>query len=325
MGEIGSIYMELAARIKGAENPENMARILAKLANREQAEILKALPDPDRDAAAGRSLEVSEPFAEKMGVSRATVDNHIQELFEKGVVFPTKSGPQMARTQLQLHDATLGNPKFDESLGGEFFDLWATADGKRTKPLPEDLEAENAMFRVIPRWKSIENIPEVMPCEDIRQILKAQDILVLVHCGCKRSYRTRECGIPDESCITVGRTAQYNLSRGVGRRITYEEALQVIEKYDKYPVVNLSVNQKDIGQLVCNCHWCCCIAMKPAQRSRYIAEVDPTDCLNCKTCINQCQYGAAQIKYHTEIGEERAYIDPEICRGCGCCFAGPWW
>ncbi len=138
----------------------------------------------------------------------------------------------MARTLMQLHDSTLGNPKFDESLGNEFFDLWATLWGETRKPMPEDLHPESAVFRLVPRWKSIKDIPGVLPCEDVRELLKAQELIVLLHCGCKRSYRERECGIPDESCLTVGRTAQYNLERGTGRKLTYEEALKVIEKYD---------------------------------------------------------------------------------------------
>ncbi|MFC1874327.1 ATP-binding protein [Chloroflexota bacterium] len=317
MSEANPIYRELAQKLIGVEELECMSQIIARLANREQAEILQHLPDPDRDPSAGRSLAVSEIFAAKLKLSKEIIDKHIQELFEKGILFPTKSGPQMARTQMQLHDATLCNSKYDDSLGNKFFDLWATLDGERNRPVPEDLIEGETMFRIVPRWKSIQDVPGVLPYEDIRQILKAQEFLVLAPCGCKRSYRNRECGIPHESCITVGRTAQYNLSRGVGREITYEEALEVIEKYDQYPVINLTVNQKDIGQLVCNCHWCCCIAMSSAQKSRFVAEVDPEKCLGCRTCVSRCQYGAAQMIPH-ESGE-RARIDPDICRGCGCC------
>ena len=49
------------------------------------------------------------------------------------------------------------------------------------------------------------------------------------------------------------------------------------------------------------------------------ATVDPAECIGCKTCVDSCQFGAAQVKYYPEIGEERAYIDTEKCLGCGCC------
>jgi ferredoxin len=317
MSEINPIYRELAARIG---ETEYLPLILAKLATLEQARIVKALPDPDRDPAAGRSLKVSETFARKLNLDKKTVDKHIQELFEKGLLFPTKAGPQMARTLLQLHDSTLGNPKYDAALGTEFFDLWAALRGTRKKPVPSDLRPEKAVFRVVPRWKALSGVAGVLPQEDLRQILKAQELIVLLHCVCKRAYRKRECNIPDESCITVGRTAQYNLDRGTGKRITYDEALAILEKYDHYPTVNLTINQRDVNQLICNCHWCCCSEVRLAAKSRYVAEVDLQKCHGCGICATKrCQYGAAQMKYYPEFGEERAYIDPEICRGCGCC------
>ena len=320
MIEIDPIYKELAAKIQGADS-EYIPRILAKLANLEQAKILRALPDRDREASAGRSLKVSEKFAKKLNLDKEIVDKHIQELFEKGVVFPTKTGPQMARTWMQLHDSTLDNPKFDESVGDEFFDLWALSHKKSRMSLAADLQSEAAPMRVIPKWKSIKDIPGIQPYEDMREILKAQELLVLIHCGCKRSYRERECGIPDESCITVSRTAQYNLERGIGRKITYEQALEVLEKFDQYPIVNLVVNQRDVTQLICNCHSCCCGALKEGvAKSRFIAIVDAKECRTCKVCVNRCQFGAVQLKYDPELSKERAYIDPELCRGCGDCI-----
>ncbi len=319
MDDIDAIYKGLAAKIQGADS-EYIPRILSKLANLEQARILRALPDPDRGASAGRSLKVSDKFARKLNLGKDIVDKHIHELFEKGVIFPTKSGPQMARTYMQLHDSTLANPKFDESLGKEFFELWATVEGRPHKPVVEDLHPDSTSFRVVPKWKSIKDVPGVLPYEDMREILKSQELLVLIHCGCKRTFPDRECGIPDESCITVGRTAQYNLERGIGRKITYEQALEILEKYDQYHTLTLVINQRDVNQLICNCHWCCCGALRGAAKSRFIATVDAKDCRSCRICLERCQYGAAQLKYYPEFGAERANIDPELCRGCGDCI-----
>jgi len=320
MGEIDSIYTELAAKL-GQKNSRFMPRILAKLANLEQAKILQLLPAP------------SEEIGNKLNLDKAAVDRHIQELIEKGLVFPTKKGPQMARNIEQLHDASLANPKFDESLGDEFFDLFAQMMDTELLPHTVELQAggDRPMWRVIPRWKSIKEIPEVLPCEDAREIIKSQDTLALVHCPCKREHRQRECGVPTEVCINVGRTAQYNIGRGAGKQLTAEEALQVIEQADEYPTIHLTLNQTAVNQLLCNCHWCCCSPLgsmfrqdkykihEGVAKSRFEAIVNPQNCLGCKTCIDRCQFGAAQIKYYPEIGEERAYIDTEKCMGCGSC------
>ena len=101
------IYFELANKIFPGDK-EIMPRIMARLANAEQARIVAALPDPDIPASSGRSLEVSDAFARKLGMDKALVTKHIRELFEKGLVFPTRKGPSMARIFMQLHDAALG-------------------------------------------------------------------------------------------------------------------------------------------------------------------------------------------------------------------------
>jgi len=322
MSPIDPVYNELAVKL-GSKEPrdlEYMPRILEKLMNLDQAKIVLALPDSNRKASSG-NLEVSEEFAKQLNLDKKVVDDYIQELFEKGVVFPTSKGPQFARNAVQLHDAALVTDKFDKSLGDEYFDLWGAWTGKKEKPTLADCPSEKtAYMRIVPKWKAIKDIPETLPFEDMREILKQQELIVLANCTCKKGYRNRTCGTPDGVCMVVGRSAEFNLSRGVGRKITSDEALELLGKFDKYPVVNCVVNTRGVNALICNCHWCCCGSLGDnTAKSRFITEVDPAACRACKTCITRCNFGAAQMKYYPEFGEERVYVDPEICRGCGTC------
>jgi len=310
-------YREVVVRL-GREDLEIMPRILARMMSLEQAKILQALPDLALEPMSGRTLEISRKFAQKFNLDKVSVDKHIRELYEKGVVFPTKKGPVMARNFYQLHDASLTNPKYDKELGKEFFDLWGILEGPMRKPTVDDIP-NSSEVRIVPRWKSIEGMPDVLPYENVREVLKEQDLLVLVHCGCKRSHVDRWCGIPDESCITLGRTAQYNLDRGAGRKISYEQALEILEQHDEYGTIHTTVNQKDVTQLICNCHYCCCAATRTAAKSRYIAVLDPEKCCLCDICIDMCQYDAIGTKFYPEFGEERTTTDEDKCRGCGVC------
>ena len=320
LNKLDPVYKELAAKL-GQGNSNTVPQILDRLANLEQARIVRELPAP------------SEEIAKRLHLDKAVVDGHLQELVEKGLVFPTKKGPQMARNVEQLHDAALGNPKYDEQLGGEYFDLFAEF---MDREILDDMvktyvSGDVPKWRIIPRWKSIQNIPGTLPNEDIREILKSQETLALLHCPCKREHRSRKCGVPVEVCINVGRTAQYNINRGAGKKITFEEALRVIEETDKYPMVHFSLNQAEVNQLVCNCHWCCCAPLghmfrqdkykitDGVAKSRFEAVVDSEKCQGCRTCLKKCQFGAAQMSYDPKIGAERAAIDPEKCMGCGSC------
>ena len=129
---------------------------------------------------------------------------------------------------------------------------------------------EQPMWRCIPRWQSIKDMPDVLPSEDIKKLLEGQDTLAIVHCPCKRKYKQRQCDTPVEVCITVGRTARYNIDRGAGRQITTEEALEIIHMTDDYPLIHLALNYASITQLLCNCHWCCCGTLRPMFLQKFV-------------------------------------------------------
>ena len=53
-----------------------------------------------------------------------------------------------------------------------------------------------------------------------------------------------------------------------------------------------------------------------------VAQVDPTKCVGCLTCVRVCPYGVPQVMQdRTGVGEisGAAYIEPTVCHGCGSC------
>lgn len=323
MSQIDPIYKELAVMMNMGHS-ETMQKILSKLATPEQARIVRELPPP------------SEEIAKKLNLDKEIVDKHIQELVEKGLVVLTRHGPRMARSEGQMHDMQT-NTKFDKALGPEYFALWRQLlIEERPERLKRRAEQKGPPTgRIIPRWKSIKDVQGVLPFEDVREILKAHKALAVVHCACKRINSNRECDIPDECCIIFGRTAEFNIrDRKCARELTYDEALELVDGMDKYPVIHLTPNVRDVSLLLCNCHADCCDVLKPYVEggmvnisfqkthapSRFVATVDPTKCRACKVCATKrCQFGAAQMKYYPEFGAERAFIDVDKCMGCGSC------
>ena len=243
----------------------------------------------------------------------------------------------MARSEGLLHDLQT-NTKFDKELGPEYFALWRQLLlEQRPERMKKRAEQKGPPIgRIIPRWKSIKDIPGILPFEDVREILKAHGPLGVLHCSCKRINADRECGIPDECCIVFDKTAEFNIKdRKCARALTYDEAKAIVDKMDEYPVVHLVPNVRDVSLLLCNCHGDCCDTIMPylgedgkvnadfrkvTAPSHFVATVDPAKCRACKLCITKrCQFGAAQIKFYPELDVERAFIDPERCMGCGVC------
>jgi len=315
------IYYEMAG-LMGDAKSKYIPRILAKLATPEQARVVRELPSPP------------EEIAGRLGIPLAMVEKHLQEMREKGLVVLTKHGARMVRNTLQLHDAATTNLKYEKQLGEEYFDLWAAYQLEEHFPALIDtlvgVERGFSYSRILPRWKSIEGVPGVLPCEDIREIMKSQEVIALVPCPCKKGFQKRQCGLQDETCINVGRTANYNLGRGVGRRITPEEAIAFCDSTDEEPFVHIAINQKTVNMLVCNCHWCCCELILPLYRqsrypvwkglskSRFEATVDAEKCRACGKCVARCQFDAVQLQ-PSPGGAQKSTVDAEKCMGCGCC------
>jgi ferredoxin len=339
--EIDPVFKEVAGLLEPKlKDSKYMPWIMERLMNIDQARILLALPDMDHDESLGR-LEVSEQFAKKLNMDVDTVKKHIRYLYENGMAFPTRRGPQPPRSLAQWID-TQNHPDYFEALGDEYYALIGMFSDNEQREGRDDRIAQRlstgqpSFSRIIPRWKSIENNPGMIPADDIRALIRANDTFALLHCACRIRFKDRECGVPEETCLVLGRTAAYNIDRGAARQITLDEALDfVTNETVKYPTVHIGrrATPENFSGILCNCHYDCCGVMRPPMvtgskypiqefyaPSRYRATVDPEDCVACRVCVDKrCQFGAAQMKFYPEYGEERAYIDEDICMGCGNC------
>lgn len=320
---VDPVFRELSAKLKSPKS-EIMPRVLAKLMTLQQAKIVNSLPATPPE------------IAQKLNVSKEAVDKDIQELYEKGVLFPGKSGWHMIRSWGALHDsAGASNTKF---LSDDFLDLaFAEHDEQIQDRIEEVRSGKEKVFktgmRVVPRWKSIKDVPGVLPIEDAREIFRSAEPIAIVDCACRKIDRNRECKdvVPLTTCVTFGKSAEYNLKRGAGKKLSYKEAMDLIDSFDKVHLVHLTGNRNTMPNLVCNCHTDCCgsfhrtrsakkaLNQSSLVKSRFIASVDTAKCRGCQMCIKVCPIGAAQMKSYPEYPGKRAYIDADECIGCGLC------
>ena len=320
---VDPVYRELAAKLQ-TPNSEIMPRVLERLMTLQQATILNSLPATPAE------------IAEKLKISQEIVDKEMQEMFEKGILFPGRSGWHMTRSWGALHDSTgSSDTKFlsDEFIDLAFVEHEEQIQGGIDKVLSGEEKTYRTGMRVVPRWRSIKDIPDILPIEDVRQILKSVDKIAVVDCACRKIDRNRECKntVPLKTCLTLGRSAEYNLNRGAGKELSYEEAMELIDSFDKYNLVHLTGNRNTMPILMCNCHYCCCgvfhrhqmvkeqLDQRVIVKSRFMAEVDPEKCRVCQTCVSACPIGAVEMKFYPEYGEERSYTNADECIGCGCC------
>lgn len=325
MTEVNPIYSEIAEKMKMGTS-KALPKLLRKMVDVDEAKILRELPATSEDISRALSLD------------KAAVDKKLQYFFERGLVTPGKNGWNLHSHRVLLKDHIgSANPKYNDN---EVFDLAREMSLEGTVDLEERIKAGKAapvieVMRVIPKWQSIQDIEGVLPCEDMRQILKDAAPIMLYGCACRRVYRDRPCKetqIP-EVCFGIGRMGEYAKARNLGgKELSYEETLDFFEKLNDLPLVTTTGNTNQMPLVLCNCHDDCCglfinrsytkplLNKSPLAKSRFVAVDNPEECTACGACLDEgCPVRAISMKFYEEFGEERAYTNQEECIGCGVC------
>ncbi|GAH76471.1 unnamed protein product, partial [marine sediment metagenome] len=142
-------------------------------------------------------------------------------------------------------------------------------------------------------------------------------------CVCRKEARLlgEGCDHPIETCLSFGVAAEYYIENGMGRKITAEEAIQIIKDADESGLVHAGANSKHLSN-ICNCCPCCCISMKGITQlgqdkhkfmnAVFESIIDEETCIACEKCIERCPVKAITM-------EDVAIVDRDLCLGCGLC------
>ena len=163
-------------------------------------------------------------------------------------------------------------------------------------------------MHVIPVEKAIEAENTSISVEHLSHWLNKYDKYSVGICTCRKQQRMRGEGsgeIEGEYCIGVGDMAEYCVDRNAGRYITYEEALEILERAERHgyvhQITNIDGSNKIVG--ICNCAPGVCNAIRTSQlyntpnmsRSAYRAHVEKEKCVACGKCVEVCPVGAAKL------------------------------
>jgi ferredoxin len=178
-----------------------------------------------------------------------------------------------------------------------------------------------------------EHFGQVLPIEEIRDLVLKADTVVRMPCACRWTISKTE-----ERCcygISLGPDAWYRdldmsyfgsaPDAGI-EAVRREEAIRQMEELDERGAIHTiwTMMTPFIGA-ICNCRLEDCIAMRTLSgirvetmaRAEFVATVDETRCTGCGLCAERCQFGAIADKQIS--GDFRAAIRPDACYGCGLC------
>ena len=164
-------------------------------------------------------------------------------------------------------------------------------------------------MHVIPVEKAIPAESKSLPIEHLSHWLKKYEGHIGVSvCSCRKQQRIRGEGSGDvegEGCIGVGDVADYCRETNHGHDITYEVAMEILQKAEDrgyvHQITNIDGENKIFG--ICNCAVGVCNALRTSQlfntpnlsASAYVAESDPEKCVACGKCVETCPAGAVRL------------------------------
>ena len=179
----------------------------------------------------------------------------------------------------------------------------------RMGKLVPNLPRGTGPMRVIPVATAIDGEQRRASYEEIEYWLDKYDPSIGVgDCECRvvRRLAGEGCGhLEKDMCIGLGDTAESCIRTGKLRRITKQEALDIIKHAEEcglmHQVTNIDGNDKIFG--ICNCCECSCLALRTdkyfntpnSSNCNYVAETKPENCVACGQCVETCPANALKL------------------------------
>jgi len=172
---------------------------------------------------------------------------------------------------------------------------------------------------------------QVVPIEDVREIIKLAGPMARVACVCRRMLRA---SFDEKTCIIVGPVyLEYakewpDFTRGGIEYLSKEEVLELMEDFDRKGYVHTFWKDMLSPAVMgfCNCEFPTCAALRYRRnlgdwlnfflrKAEYVAMIDYDKCTGCGRCISRCQFSALTLSPY--LG--KAILDMKRCAGCGLC------
>ena len=189
--------------------------------------------------------------------------------------------------------------------------------------LDASIKLKTRQLRTIPIGASLEGKGTVMPYEQARKLIEGQSKIVVAPCICRKEHAMigEGCGKLAEACLIFSSAAYFYENNRLGRSISRDEALKILERAEAEALVLQPTNAQRI-QSMCLCCGDCCQILKSLKRlphpasfvhANYFARIRKDDCIGCEICLERCQMGAIRMQ------DDVAEVDLDRCIGCGLC------
>lgn len=315
-----------------ADNHELTPYLLYELFTPEEMEIVNTLPATAAQA------------AEKLGWDKDKVESLLDKINAEGKLVDDGGDPKIYgvyRRAVTFRDSIVGAglrgdmSYVDNRKAFTLMENWIRFTPDTKIPLENILE-----MRVIPKWTSIKDIPGVMHCENMKEIIEEnlkKGTIIANQCGCRAvksyidegKYSPDHCKVfhehednSDGHCLMFEEFAAHMIKKyPQGQNIPdREQAMKVFQEVEESTAIYSGAKTRQIAN-VCTCCSCCCTVQRHIQDgltevlrpSRFRPECNHDKCVGCEICLSRCYYDAIRMT------DEGITVDPDKCKGCGNC------
>lgn len=315
----------------------DIKKILKELFTDEEAEVLSYFEGPFMDLAT--PLEMSQ----RSGKPEERVVELFNSLAERGLLF--KMGKSRKRSKFTLLPTIIGIFEFTFSNAKIYSEdklkrLAKLFDNYLNRYMIPTITSSNYPFpRVLPS-KTSEKVIEVnedlgivsqkiLPFEEVEALINQYTAFSVMPCSCrtKAEHLGYTNTMPIDVCMAFDMGAEFFISNGIGKRLTKEEALELLIKCEKKGMVHCTLNAQK-PEFLCNCDNEHCGILKCMTKfhrmggfalSNFRAKIDESiPCNECYRCVDVCPTHAL----YPSIEEEGKFIpglNLDLCIGCGVC------
>ena len=185
------------------------------------------------------------------------------------------------------------------------------------------------LTRVIPVARTIRAGNTIHTYDQVMTYIDKNDVIGVGACYCRQAAKLRGeelHGMPVGVCMWFGEMAENLTERLGGRRVTKDEAREIVERCEEAGLIHMSRNTTDEIDFMCNCdRWHCEVVGQVLKQPRpglvfnsgFRPAFDAERCVACATCIDRCPPEALTM------GEaDVPVVNTDRCFGCGVCATG---
>ncbi|MBW1887836.1 MAG: 4Fe-4S binding protein [Deltaproteobacteria bacterium] len=317
----------LGSRLLDLPDSESRIRLVEATFSPEEAEFLSSFPFRPQSI---------ERLAENFNIPVDELKPKLDSFAERGILFWRQSAESV--------EYALNEPWFIFYRGS----YWAGKRDERTKKIARHANRyyhsgmghqfgayPTMTLRAIPIQRTIQDTRQILPYENVAEIVQGEDYICVGHCPCRQMKNidpdTPSCKHETLNCLHFGPLARYMVKQGMGQVISGEETMEILMKAADAGLVH-GISNRKAGQLdsICNCCSCCCVFVQSANvlglhghhKSNYIPQVNKETCKGCGLCVERCSMKSLCLESSSEANnkvDKVAVLDPRHCIGCGVC------